>query len=133
MTENPSFDVNTVNAGKSTLGYNTKTSTSTEKNILDIIPDLKEEYNNEEWSKEAICIIKGKITMRSKDEDTYTLAKSVGYDIFPYDVSDEGTLRSNDSNLALESEDGTLVIPDGITSIGEGAFALERSYKSNIA
>ena len=133
MTENPSFDVNTVNAGKSTLGYNTKTSTSTEKNILDIIPDLKEEYNNEEWSKEAICIIKGKITMRSKDEDTYTLAKSVGYDIFPYDVSDEGTLKSNDSNLALESEDGTLVIPDGITSIGEGALALERSYKSNIA
>ena len=124
MVENQGFDVNTVNAGKSTLDYNTKTSTSTEKNILDIIPDLKEEYDNEEWSKEAICIINGKITMRSKDKDTYTLAKSVGYDIFTYDVGDDGTLRSNDSNLALKSEDGTLVIPDGIKSIGEGAFAL---------
>ena len=97
MVENQGFDVNTVNAGKSTLDYNTKTSTSTEKNILDIIPDLKEEYDNEEWSKEAICIINGKITMRSKDKDTYTLAKSVGYDIFTYDVGDDGTLRSNDS------------------------------------
>lgn len=129
MVENSSFDINTVNAGKSTLSYNTKASTSTEKNILDIIPDLKDEYNNEEWSKEAICIINGKLTMRSKDKDTYTLAKSVGYDIFPYDVSDEGTLRSNDSNLALESEDGTLVIPDGITSIGEGTFSMENVKK----
>ena len=78
MVENSGFDVNTVNAGKSTLDYNTKTSTSTEKNILDIIPDLKDKYNNEEWSKETICIIKGKLTMRSKDKDTYTLAKKCG-------------------------------------------------------
>ena len=50
-------------------------------------------------------------------------AENTGIEIMPYEVSEEGELLSSNVNLALQGSDGTLVVPDIVTSIGYGAFS----------
>ena len=50
-------------------------------------------------------------------------AENTGIEIMPYEISEEGELLSSNVNLALQGSEGTLVVPDIVTSIGYGAFS----------
>ena len=45
-------------------------------------------------------------------------AENTGIEIMPYEISEEGELLSSNVNLALQGSEGTLVVPDIVTSIG---------------
>ena len=61
--------------------------------------------------------------MNTKDKKEMKLAQSLGIEVNPYTITDDGELLSSDGNLLLVDENGTLALPDRVTSIGEGAFA----------
>ena len=60
--------------------------------------------------------------LNTADKTEIEVARSLGIEPNPYQIED-GELVSSDDNLALVDSDGTLRLPDSITSIGEGAFA----------
>ena len=113
--ENSEFYESSLTAGKSNLYYNTKTSED-EKTIKDIIKDVKDEY------LDSLEVVKGKLTVNTKDKNIIKVAQSVGVEPNPYDIKD-GVLQSSDGNLLLMDENGTLTIPNSVTEIGEGAFS----------
>lgn len=61
--------------------------------------------------------------MNTKDKKEMKLAQSLGIEVNPYTITDDGELLSSDGNLLLVDENGTLALPDRVISIGEGAFA----------
>ena len=113
--ENSEFYESSLTAGKSNLYYNTKTSED-EKTIKDIIKDVKDEY------LDSLEVVKGKLTVNTKDKNIIKVAQAVGVEPNPYDIKD-GVLQSSDGNLLLMDENGTLTIPNSVTEIGEGAFS----------
>ena len=114
-TENPEFYESSLTAGKNNLYYNTKTSED-EKTIKDIIKDVKDEY------LDSLEVVKGKLTVNTKDKNIIKVAQAVGVEPNPYDIRD-GVLQSSDGNLLLMDENGTLTIPDSVVTIGSGAFS----------
>ena len=114
-TENSEFYESSLTAGKNNLYYNTKTSED-EKTIKDIIKDVKDEY------LDSLEVVKGKLTVNTKDKNIIKVAQAVGVEPNPYDIRD-GVLQSSDSNLLLMDENGTLTIPDSVVTIGSGAFS----------
>ena len=113
--ENSEFYESSLTAGKNNLYYNTKTSED-EKTIKDIIKDVKDEY------LDSLEVVKGKLTVNTKDKNIIKVAQAVGVEPNPYDIKD-GVLQSSDGNLLLMDENGTLTIPNSVTEIGEGAFS----------
>ena len=113
--ENPEFYESSLTAGKNNLYYNTKTSED-EKTIKDIINDVKDEY------LDSLEVIKGKLIINTQDKNIIKVAQAVGVEPNPYVIKD-GELMSNDGNLLLVDENGTLTLPDSVTKIGEGAFS----------
>ena len=122
--ENPEFYESSLTAGKDNLYYNTKTSEN-EKTIKDIISDVKDEY------LESLEVIKGKLIINTQDKNIIKVAQSVGVEPNPYVIKD-GELMSNNGNLLLVDENGTLTLPDSVTKIGEGAFANVEGLKTII-
>lgn len=59
------------------------------------------------------------------------IAQSLEIEVNPYDIVD-GELLSSNGNLLLMDESGTVTIPDGVTKIGEGAFANLNGLKTII-
>ncbi len=114
-TENAEFYESSLTAGKNNLYYNTKTSED-EKTIKDIIKDVKDEY------LDSLEVVKGKLTVNTKDKNIIKVAQAVGVEPNPYDIRD-GVLQSSDGNLLLMDENGTLTIPDSVVTIGSGAFS----------
>ena len=114
-TENSEFYESSLTAGKNNLYYNTKTSED-EKTIKDIIKDVKDEY------LDSLEVVKGKLTVNTKDKNIIKVAQAVGVEPNPYDIRD-GVLQSSDGNLLLMDENGTLTIPDSVVTIGSGAFS----------
>ena len=51
------------------------------------------------------------------------VALDAGISVNPYDITEGGELQSSTGNLLLMDSTGTLTIPEGVTKIGEGAFA----------
>jgi hypothetical protein len=66
-----------------------------------------------------------------EDKNIIKVAQSVGVEPNPYVIKD-GELMSNNGNLLLVDENGTLTLPDSVTKIGEGAFANVEGLKTII-
>ncbi len=115
LAENREFLESTLTVGKESLTYNTQPEGET-GNIKTVIPSIKDEYIDK------VEIIKGSLLINTQDKNEIEIAKSLGIAANPYDIVN-GELLSSNGNLLLMDETGTLVIPDSVTKIGEGAFA----------
>ena len=122
--ENSEFYEESLTAGKNSIYYNTKTSNS-EKSIKDIINGISDEY------LEKLEIIKGKMIINTQDRQLIKIAQNVGIEPNPY-VIENGELMSNDGNLLLVDENGTLTLPGSVTKIGTGAFSNVNGLKTII-
>ena len=125
LTENQEFLDGSLTAGKTNLSYNTQKAGET-GNIKTVITSISDEY------MEKLEIIKGKLLINTKDKDEVKIAQSLGIEVNPYDITEEGELLSSNGNLLLMDENGTLTIPDSVTKIGEGAFANLNGLKTII-
>ena len=114
-SENMDFEPESLTAGKFNLTYNTKPEEET-GNIKTIIANITDEYF------EILEIVKGKIILNTTDKNLIKIAQSIGIEANPYDIED-GVLLSSENNLLLMDETGTLILPDSVTEIGEGAFS----------
>lgn len=114
--ENVEFDEESLFAGKESLRYNTQ-SEDEEGNIKTICPQMKDSYLGK------IEVKKGKMTLDTKDKTEIKIAQSLGIDVNPYEINEDGELAASPGNLLLIDSKGTLTLPDSITSIGAGAFA----------
>lgn len=113
--ENTEFYEESLTAGKTSVAYNTKTNND-EKTIKDIIKNITDE------DLEKIEIIKGKLIVNTKDKNVIEAAKNVGVEPNPYNI-ENGELKSDNGNLLLVDENGTLRLPDSVTKISSGAFS----------
>lgn len=125
IAENTNFLENTLEASKISLSYNTKKEDE-KGNIKSIITTINDK------DLEKFEIIKGKLLINTKDINEIKVAQSLGIQVNPYDITEEGELLSSDGNLLLVDENGTLKIPDTVTKIGEGAFAQVAGLKTII-
>lgn len=123
-TENINFLDNSLNAGKVSLSYNTQKENE-DGNIKTVITQINEEYI------EKIEIIKGELLINTKNKQELEIARGLGIRVNPYEIID-GELTSSDGNLLLMDKNGTLIIPDSVTKIGEGAFANVSGLKTII-
>ncbi len=80
---------------------------------------------------EKIEIIKGELLINTKNKQELEIARGLGIRVNPYEIID-GELTSSDGNLLLMDKNGTLIIPDSVTKIGEGAFANVSGLKTII-
>ena len=119
MLDNYDFDADTLTAGKTTIEYEGKPEGET-GNIKTVIQDLDDKYIDK------FIIINGTLYLMATGETSdveVKAAQNTGIEVMPYEISEEGELLSSNVNLALQGENGTLVIPDIVTSIGYGAFS----------
>ena len=124
LSENREFLESTLTVGKESLTYNTQPTGET-GNIKTVIPSIKDEYIDK------IEVIKGALLINTQDKNEIEIAKSLGIAANPYDIVN-GELLSSNGNLLLMDDTGTLVIPDSVTKIGEGAFANLEGLKTII-
>lgn len=118
ILEDIEFNEDTLTAGKTTLTYENKLEEN--GNIKTIITDLSDKY------LDKFIIIKGELYLMATGEITNTeveAAKLTGIEIMPYEITEEGELLSSNVNLALQGGNGIVVIPEIVTSIGNGAFS----------
>lgn len=125
IAENTNFLENTLEASKISLSYNTKKEEE-KGNIKNIITTINDK------DLEKFEIIKGKLLINTKDINEIKVAQSLGIQVNPYDITEEGEILSSDGNLLLMDENGYLKIPDNVTKIGEGAFANLEGLKTII-
>ena len=118
--ENIEFDEESFFAGEKSLRYNTKIE-SEEENIKTICPQMKDSYLGK------IEVKKGKMTLNTKDKIEIKIAQSLGIDVNPYEITEDGELVASSGNLLLIDSKGTLTLPDSVIIIGEGAFANTQS------
>ena len=123
--ENSNFNKQSLMAGKDYLNYNTKNETE-KGNIKTIIPTITNEY------LEKLEIVKGELLINTKNKTEIEIAQTVGIEVNPYDITEDGELQSSNGNLLLVDSTGTLTIPDSVTKIGEGAFANLEGLKTII-
>ena len=123
--DNTGFMRDTLTAGKTKLNYNTQPE-GEEGSIKTIINSISDEY------LEKLEVIKGELLINTKDINEIKIAQSLGIEVNPYDITEEGELLSSYGNLLLMSEDGTLTIPERVTKIGEGAFSNLEGLKTII-
>mgnify|MGYP001851369382 FL=1 len=111
------FSAESITAGEGNLSYVTDDGIVTEGTIYDVITSLRGSSFAGKME-----IIKGELLINSQDMEEIRVAQSMGIQVNPYIIVD-GELKSDGANLALMDSSGTLTIPDGVTAIGEGAFA----------
>ena len=120
ISKDSNFLDESLTAGKSNLFYNTqKEEEQGNGTIKDIIENISDSYF------EKMEIIKGELLINTKDNNEIKIAQSLGINVNPYDIDENGVLLSTGNNLALMDENGTVTIPDNVTEIGAGAFANE--------
>lgn len=113
--EDVKFNVNTLNAGKKLLSYNTKPG-NVIGTIYDILKNCSEEY------VENLEVIKGKLYYSSNNENKIKRAVELGVEIMPYEIVD-GVLLSSNKNLGIVDEKtGALVIPSSVQTFAKDCF-----------
>ena len=122
--EDQTYEEESLTAGKTELFYSTKKDEG--GNIKTVIPGISNEYF------EKLEIIKGELLINTKDKREIEIAQSMGIEVNPYDITEDGELLSSNGNLLLMDSNGTLTIPDRVTKIGEGAFANLKGLKTII-
>ena len=122
--EDQTYEEESLTAGKTELFYSTKKDEG--GNIKTVIPGISNEYF------EKLEIIKGELLINTKDKREIEIAQSMGIEVNPYDITEDGELLSSNGNLLLMDSNGTLTIPDRVTKIGEGAFANLEGLKTII-
>ena len=80
-------------------------------------------YKLPETYLKRLEIKKGKAILDTKDVTEIEIARSLGINVNPYEISEDGELISSNGNLLLIDTNGTLELPDTVITIGEGAFA----------
>ena len=119
LLENNNFDEESLIAGQNTITYEGKPEEET-GNIKTVIQSLADKY------LKKFIIIKGKLYLIATEETSdveIKAAQNTGIEVMPYEISEEGELLSSNVNLALQGTNGTLTIPEIVTSIGDGAFS----------
>lgn len=119
LLENNNFDEESLIAGQNTITYEGKAEEET-GNIKTVIQSLADKY------LKKFIIIKGKLYLIATEETSdveIKAAQNTGIEVMPYEISEEGELLSSNINLALQGTNGTLIIPEIVTSIGDGAFS----------
>ena len=124
IIEDQTYEEESLTAGKTELQYNTKKEEG--GNIKTVIPGISNEY------LEKLEIIKGELLINTKNKREIEIAQSMGIEVNPYDITEEGELLSSNGNLLLMDSSGTLTIPERVTKIGEGAFANVEGLKTII-
>ena len=122
--EDQTYEEESLTAGKTELQYNTKKEEG--GNIKTVIPGISNEY------LEKLEIIKGELLINTKNKREIEIAQSMGIEVNPYDITEEGELLSSNGNLLLMDRNGTITIPERVTKIGEGAFANVEGLKTII-
>ena len=112
--ENSNYDGESLNAGRTTLTYNTQEGT--EGNIQTVIPSMDDEYSG------MFEIIKGEFYLYAASDLEREVATELGIEVSPY-LIDNGVLLSANANLGLQTENGVVTLPERVTEIGEGAFS----------
>ena len=112
--ENSNYDAESLNAGRTTLAYNTQEDTG--GNIQTVIPSMDDEYAG------MFEIIKGEFYLYAASELEREVATELGIEVSPY-LIDNGVLLSANANLGLQTENGVVTLPERVTEIGQGAFS----------
>ena len=121
--ENGDFSVGSLNASSDLLTYNTQPDE--EKGTGNISSVLKSSTAQKYIQNKNFSIIKGDLIYASQNAKELEWAQEVGLAVNPYNIDENGVLLSSDTNLMLlDKTTGTLVIPEMVTSIGEGTFGL---------
>ena len=118
LLENLNFDEETLTAGETSLKYDGKPEDE-DGNIKTVITDLDDKYLSK------FIIINGKLYIMSTGETSdieIKAAQNTGIEVMPYEITEEGELLSSNTNLGLQGSNGTITIPEIVTSIGSGAF-----------
>ena len=115
LYNNSKFIEESLTAGKTKLYYNTQEEGET-GNIKTVIKSISDEYF------EKLEIIKGELLINTKNKEEIKLAQSLGIQVNPYDITEDGELLSSEGNLLLMDENGTVTIPESVRKIGDGAF-----------
>ena len=111
---NSDYVEESLNAGRTTLIYNTQEGTG--GNIQTVIPSMDDEMT------EKFEIIKGEFLLYASDDIEREVATELGIKLSPYIIED-GVLLSTNENLDLVATNGVITIPERVTEIGEGAFS----------
>ncbi|HCQ55189.1 MAG TPA: hypothetical protein DIU30_02445 [Clostridiales bacterium] len=147
------YDLDTLYANDKTIRYEGNVVGS---GITEICSSIKK------GDEKKFEIIKGKIYYVSQDKKVIPIAVELGFSINPYEITDDGALRSSAMNLYLVDNNGNLdlseyegkiktieagafskveiesgitplssiVLPKGITTIGDDAFSYNTSLTS---
>ena len=114
LSEDRNFEEGALYAGKDALIYN---SVQEEGNIYTVLKNSSKKY------VDNFEVIKGELYYFAPNEQTKKWAQEIGIKISPYKIVD-GELISDDINVGLRDETtGSIIIPQSVTKIGEGAFA----------
>ena len=113
--ESEDYSVESLTAGRTTLIYNTQGEDTT-GNIQTVIPSMNDDY------AEKFEIIKGELLLYASSQQEYDIAVGMGIKVSPYIIVD-GVLLSANQNLALQTTDGVVTLPERVTEIGQGAFS----------
>ena len=113
--EDSDYNEESLNAGRTTLQYNTQ-GEETGGNIQTVIPSMDDEYAG------MFEIIKGEFYLYVASELEKEVATELGIEVSPY-LIDDGVLLSANANLGLQTEDGVVTLPERVTEIGQGAFS----------
>ena len=128
ISENMQFKEETLTAGKTTIQYEGKPE-SEQGNIKDIIKSLDDKYLNK------FIIINGILYIMATEETSnleIKAAQNTGIEVMPYEITEDGKLVSSNANIALQGTNGTLTIPDMVTSIAAGSFSNVEGLKTVI-
>ena len=121
--ENMDYSRESLNAGSTSLTYDTKEEVG--GNIQTVIPSLDNKY------VDKFEIIKGELLLNTTDGDEMQVAMRLGIEVNPYEIVD-GVLLSSNTNLGLQTSNGTITIPDSVREIGAGAFSNVKGLKTVI-
>ncbi len=147
------YDLDTLYANDKTIRYE---GNEVGSGITEICSSIKK------GDEKKFEIIKGKIYYVSQDKNVIPIAVELGFSINPYEITDDGVLRSSAMNLYLVDNNGNLdlseyegkiktieagafskvetesgitplssiVLPKGVTTIGDDAFSYNTSLTS---